>query len=64
MEADCDLWRVARAGTFALQWLDYQRLARAYPGDIYIFLIAAAFLALGVFVGVRVFSGPQPGFQR
>jgi len=47
-------------GTFALQWLDYQRLARAYPGDIYMFLIAAAFLALGVFVGVRVFARPQP----
>jgi len=48
-------------GTFALQWLDYQRLARAYPGDIYMFLIAAGFLVLGVFVGVRVFSGPRPG---
>lgn len=48
------------AGAFALQWLDYQRMARAYPGDIYIFLIAAAFLGLGIFVGVRVFAGPAP----
>jgi len=47
-------------GTFALQWLDYQRLARAYPGDIYMFLIAAGFLALGVFVGVRIFAHPRP----
>jgi DNA-binding CsgD family transcriptional regulator len=53
------------AGTFALQWLDYQRLARAYPGDITIFLIAAAFLALGIFLGMRVFRrGPEPiGFD-
>ena len=42
------------AGTLALQWLDYQRFARAHSGDIYIFLIALAFLALGVFIGARV----------
>jgi DNA-binding NarL/FixJ family response regulator len=46
-------------GTLGLQWLDYQRLARAYSGDIYIFLIAAAFLALGVFVGARVMGAPK-----
>lgn len=44
------------AGTLALQWLDYQRMARVHSGDIYVFLIAAGFLALGVFVGVRVFG--------
>ena len=36
-------------GTLALQWLDYQRFARAHAGDIYIFLIALAFLALGIY---------------
>jgi DNA-binding CsgD family transcriptional regulator len=48
------------AGTFALQWLDYQRLARAHSGDIYIFLIALAFLALGIFVGARVLGAARP----
>lgn len=48
------------AGTFALQWLDYQRLARVHSGDIYIFLIAASFLALGIFVGVRAVAAPGP----
>ena len=47
-------------GTFVLQWLDYVRLARAYTGDIYLFLIAAAFLGLGVFIGARVIAGPAP----
>ena len=42
------------AGTFALQWLDYQRLARVQTGEVYTFLIAVAFLALGVVIGVRV----------
>jgi DNA-binding CsgD family transcriptional regulator len=51
------------AGTFALQWLDYQRLARAHAGDIFVFLIAGAFLALGIYIGARVLGrrdAPQP----
>lgn len=48
------------AGTVALQWLDYQRLARAYSGDIYIFLMAAGFLALGIYVGARAIGAPKP----
>lgn len=47
-------------GTTALQWFDYRRLARAHPGDVYVFLVAAAFLALGVFVGARVFGAARP----
>ena len=42
------------AGTLGLQWLDYQRLARAHSGDIYTFLISLAFLVLGVYIGARV----------
>ncbi len=41
-------------GTLALQWLDYQRMARTHSGGIYDFLLAAAFLALGLLVGARV----------
>jgi DNA-binding CsgD family transcriptional regulator len=48
------------AGTLALQWLDYEHFARAYSSDIYIFLIAAGFLALGIFVGIRAFAVPKP----
>lgn len=47
------------AGTLALQWLDYQRLARSHSGDIYIFLVAAAFLAGGVAFGIRL-AAPRP----
>ena len=57
-------WRIAAlygaalaAGALGLQWLDYQRLARARFGDVYVFLIAAAFLMLGVYVGARLFGG-------
>jgi DNA-binding CsgD family transcriptional regulator len=50
---------VLAAGTLVLEWLDYQRLARVHSGDVYVFLIAAAFLALGVFVGQRAFAAPK-----
>jgi DNA-binding NarL/FixJ family response regulator len=49
------------AGTLGLQWLDYERLARSHSGDIYVFLIAVAFLALGIYIGARVLAnGPRP----
>ncbi len=48
------------AGTLGLQWLDYQRLVRAYSRDIYIVIIAIAFLALGIYIGARVLGAPRP----
>ena len=48
------------AGTLALQWLDYQRMARVHSGDIYLILIAVAFLALGIYIGVRVLRPAEP----
>ncbi len=48
------------AGTVALQWIDTQRLARANTGDVYLFLVAAGFLAPGVYIGVRVIARPVP----
>ena len=48
------------AGTSGLQWLDYLRLARVHSSEIYTFLIAVAFLALGLFVGARVMGAPRP----
>lgn len=46
------------AGAFALQWLDYQRLARTHVGDAYIALIAIGFMGLGIYLGVRLFGAP------
>lgn len=51
------------AGTLALQWLDYQRLVRARSGDVYVFLIAAAFLALGIYIGARALGGRSVPFD-
>jgi hypothetical protein len=48
------------AGTLALQWFDYLQLARAHSGGIYLFLVAIAFLALGILVGARAIGGGPP----
>ncbi|MFS2112424.1 response regulator transcription factor [Sphingomonas sp. Sphisp140] len=48
------------AGTLLLQWLDYQRLVRSHLGDVYVFLIAGGFLALGVWLGMRGIARPAP----
>jgi len=47
-------------GTAALQWLDYQRMVRSNSDDVVIFVIALAFLALGVFAGVRLLPRTWP----
>lgn len=50
------------AGAVLLQWLEYQLWARTHPGMIYVALIAAAFLGLGIWVGRRLFrSEPRTG---
>ena len=48
------------AGALTLQLLDYQRMVRSHAGDVYVFLIAAGFLALGVFAGARLFGRGAP----
>jgi DNA-binding CsgD family transcriptional regulator len=57
------------AGAVALQWFEYQIWARAHAGTIYVALIAAGFLGLGIWVGARLFhreprSGPFTPNER
>ena len=42
-------------GAVLLQWLQYRMLVREHPGEIYLALFAAAFLALGIWLGARLF---------
>jgi DNA-binding CsgD family transcriptional regulator len=52
---------VLAAGALALQWLEYQFWARTHAATIYLVLLAAAFLALGIWVGWRLFRRePRP----
>jgi DNA-binding NarL/FixJ family response regulator len=43
------------AGTFGLRWLEFQFLVRSHAVETYAALIAVSFLALGVWVGKRLF---------
>jgi DNA-binding CsgD family transcriptional regulator len=45
-------------GAVALQWLQYRILVREHPGEIYFALFAAGFLALGIWLGARLFRRP------
>lgn len=43
-------------GTLGLQWLDYQRLVRSHAGLVWDGLLAAGFLALGLWLGTRLLA--------
>lgn len=45
-------------GTLALQWVDYLFLARTHSREMILFLVAAAFLGLGVYIGAKVIARP------
>ena len=56
------LWAcVLAAGAFALQWLEYQYLVRAFAWEVYVAVIGAAFAAGGVWVGWRLAAQKRPG---
>ena len=56
---------VLAAGAFTLQWLEYQYLVRAVPGELYIGVIGLAFAVGGVWVGWKLSSRAAPGpFER
>jgi len=43
------------AAVLALKLIEFQLLARTHPGELYIGLLAVGFMALGVWVGVKLF---------
>lgn len=44
-----------------LKWIEFNLLVRTHPGEFYIFLLAAAFLGLGIWVGSRLFPRRAAG---
>ena len=47
-------------GALGLDWIQYQRLARSRTADLYLLLVAAAFLAIGIWMGSRLLARRQP----
>jgi DNA-binding CsgD family transcriptional regulator len=53
------------AAAFALQWLEYRYTARAFSTEVYVALIALAFITLGIWMGRRLTPAPAPAeFRR
>ena len=48
------------AGTALLQWLDYRWLARSHSTELYLLIVAAGFLAIGLLIGASVLGRPAP----
>jgi len=47
-------------GSLGLEWLQYQYLVRTYPGDVWLVLIALAFMGLGMWAGAKLFRRSPP----
>ena len=61
------LYAVALALAVALlNWLEYRYLARAFTLEIYVALVAAAFVALGIWAGIKLTPrrAPDGPFER
>jgi DNA-binding CsgD family transcriptional regulator len=61
------MWRIIllygailAAAVLALRLIEYQFLARTHPGELYVGLLAAGFMALGVWVGMRLMPRRAP----
>ena len=55
------LWALVLAlGAFALQWLEYRFIVRAFSWQIYVGLIGVAFAAGGVWVGWKLAARARP----
>jgi len=55
---------VLALGALALQWLDYRLWVRSHGMELWVTLMAAAFLGLGVWVGAKLFRDRvQTGFE-
>jgi DNA-binding CsgD family transcriptional regulator len=48
------------AAATALQWVEYRFLAHAFPFEIYLALVAVAFLALGAWAARQLTPRPAP----
>lgn len=51
---------VLAAGAFGLQWLEYRMLVHTHPREMYLGIVAVAFMALGAWVSVKLIRRPDP----
>jgi DNA-binding CsgD family transcriptional regulator len=49
---------ILAAGTFALTWLQFRFLVQTHAVEVYVALVAFAFLGLGMWLGAKLFRRP------
>jgi DNA-binding NarL/FixJ family response regulator len=54
---------ILAAGSFALEWLQLRLLVRTHPVEVWLVLLSAIFMGLGVWVGARLVRPAPPPFQ-
>jgi DNA-binding CsgD family transcriptional regulator len=54
---------VLALAALGLQWLEYRLLAQTHTAELYVALIASAFLGLGVWLGVRLARRGEAGVE-
>ena len=65
MEADLVYALLLAASAFALQWLQYNYIARVYTTEVYVGIVALGFLGLGLWAGTRLMPRrAAAGFER
>jgi len=52
---------ILAVASLGMRWIEYRYLVRAYSVEVYVALVALAFLGLGVWAGARLFERPPPG---
>jgi DNA-binding CsgD family transcriptional regulator len=50
---------ILAVGVFALEWLEYRYIARAFPVSLYLGLVAVGFAAIGVWAGMKLAPGAR-----
>jgi DNA-binding NarL/FixJ family response regulator len=51
-------------GSLGLQWVQYRYVVRAYPAEVFVALVALAFLGLGIWAGTRLVARRAPLPER
>ena len=55
---------ILAGASLGLRWIEYRYLVRAYSVEVYVALVALAFLSLGVWAGARLFRRVPAPFMR
>jgi DNA-binding NarL/FixJ family response regulator len=54
---------ILAAAALALQWLEFRFLVQSHSTEVYVALVAVAFMGLGVWIGAKLFRRAAAAFE-